>query len=58
MTLKDLKKAIELAENHSTDDIRVYLRKKNRKTQYETESADFHIAFSPAGQESFIEIIF
>lgn len=58
MTLKDLKKAVEMAEKFGSPDCKIYLRQRNKRTQYETESATFQTEFSENGQESYIEIVY
>ena len=58
MTLEDLKKAVEMAEKFGSTDCKIYLRKRNKRTQYETESATFQTEFSKNGQESYIEIVY
>ena len=58
MTLDDLKRAVEMAEKFGSTDCKVYLRQKNKRTQYETESAVFQTEFSAKGQESYIEIVY
>lgn len=56
MTLDDLKKAIEMAEKFGLPNCKIYIRQRNKRTQYETKSATFHTEFSKNGQESYIEI--
>lgn len=58
MTLEDLKKAVEMAEKFGSTDCKIYLRKRNKRTQYETESATFQTEFSKSGRESYIEIVY
>lgn len=58
MTLEDLKKAVEMAEKFGSLNCKVYLRKRNKRTQYETESATFQTEFSKNGQKSYIEIVY
>lgn len=58
MTLEDLKKAVEMAEKFGSTDCKVYLRQRNKRTQYETESAIFQTEFCKCEQESYIEIVY
>ena len=43
-----------MAEKFGSQDCKVYLRKRNKHTQYETESATFQTEFNKNGQESYI----
>ena len=58
MTLEDLKKADEMVEKFGSSDCKIYLRQRNKRTQYETESATFLTEFSNNGRESYIEIVY
>ena len=58
MTLEDLKEAVKTAEKFGSPDCKIYLRKRNKRTQYEIESATFQIEFGKYGLESYIEIVF
>ena len=58
MIVDDLKKAVEMAEKFGSLDCKVYLRKRNKRTQYKTESATFQTEFRKDGQESYIEIVY
>ena len=49
-----------MAEKFGSPDCKIYLRQRNKRTQYETELATFQTEFSKKknGQESYIEMVY
>ena len=57
MTLKELKKVVEMAEKYGSDDTKVYVRKRNSRKRVEIDDMFFATVFYEGSQETLIEVV-
>ena len=56
MTLKELKKVVEMAEKYGSENTKVYVRKRNSRKRVEVDDIFFATVFYEGSQETLIEV--
>lgn len=56
MTLKELKKVVEMAEKYGSDETKIYVRKRNSRKRVEVDDMFFATVFYEGSQETLIEV--